>query len=125
MVRNNIAKYLSIPHSYDGINCLTLIHEFYKNELNIDCIAELIPENIEEAGRRWMSKITLPEIEEWALIHGTKVNLTNAQDFDVIVFKSVRFESLRISVIILADISVVIGPNGSIIIALILALTID
>ena len=66
--------------------------EFYKNELNIDCIAELIPENIEEAGRRWMSKITLPEIEEWALIHGTKVNLTNAQDFDVIVFKSVRFE---------------------------------
>ena len=34
MVRNNIAKYLSIPHSYDGINCLTLIHEFYKNMAN-------------------------------------------------------------------------------------------
>tara|TARA_B100000424_G_scaffold252369_1_gene228631 strand:- start:78 stop:497 length:420 start_codon:yes stop_codon:yes gene_type:complete len=92
MVRDNIIKYIGVPHSYSGINCLTIIHDFYKNELNIDCIADLIPEDIDDAGRRWVSKITLPQIEEWALIHGTKVNLTDAQDFDVIVFKSPKYE---------------------------------
>lgn len=92
MVRENIVKYIGISHSYEKINCITLIHEFYKNELNIDCISDLVPKNIDEIGRRWMKKLTLPQIEEWALIHGTKVNLTDAQDFDVIVFKSVRFE---------------------------------
>ena len=40
MVRENIIKYIGVPHSYMGINCLTIIHDFYKNELNIDCIAD-------------------------------------------------------------------------------------
>ena len=66
MVRDNIIKYIGVPHSYSGINCLTIIHDFYKNELNIDCIADLIPKDINDAGRRWVSKIT-PQIEEWAL----------------------------------------------------------
>ena len=56
--------------------------------MNLDCIAQLIPDDIE--GRRWMRKFTLPQIENWALIHGKKVLLTEAQDFDLIVFKSPR-----------------------------------
>ena len=92
MVRKNIINYIGIRHSYDEINCITLIDAFYKKELNIDCISDLVPESVKEDGRRWMKKITLSQIEEWALIHATKVNLTDAQDFDVIVFKSLKLE---------------------------------
>mgnify|MGYP003126547413 CR=1 FL=1 len=92
MVRENIINYLGISHSYGGTNCITLIDAFYKKELNIDCLENLIPKNLEEEGRRWMTKITLPQIQEWALLHGEKVTLTDAQDFDLMVFKSLKSE---------------------------------
>ena len=87
MVRTNITKYLGIPHSYEaGLNCITIIHEFYKKELNIDCIHELIPSNITNS--RWMKNFSLEDIDGWALKHGIKVTLTDIQDYDVILFKS-------------------------------------
>ena len=90
MVRENIIKYIGIQHSYIGINCISILHNFYKNELNIDCIADLTPDNIKD--RKWMKTITLQQIDEWALKHGIKVPLTKAQDFDVMIFKSIKFQ---------------------------------
>ena len=90
MVRNNIIKYLGHYHTYLGINCITLIDNFYKCELNINDIEKLIPSNIEN--RRWMKKISLQQIDDWALIHGIKVSLTEARDFDVMVFKSIKLQ---------------------------------
>ena len=85
MVRTNITKYLGIPHSYEaGLNCITIIHEFYKKELNIDCIQELIPSNITNS--RWMKNFSLEDIDGWALKHGIKVTLTDIQDYDVLLF---------------------------------------
>ena len=89
MVRENIINYLGIPHSYEsGLNCITIIHEFFKKELGIDCIKELVPSNVTNA--RWMKQITLEDIDTWALKHGIKVPLTELQDCDVILFKSPR-----------------------------------
>jgi hypothetical protein len=90
MVRENIIKYIGIQHSYIGINCISILHNFYKNELNIDCIADLTPDNIKD--RKWMKTITLQQIDEWALKHSIKVPLTEAQDFDVMIFKSIKFQ---------------------------------
>ena len=90
MVRNNIINYLGIRHSYLKINCITIIDEFYKKELKINCIQELIPSHVKN--RRWMKEISLDDINKWALKHGIKVSLTDAQDFDVMVFGSKNFE---------------------------------
>ena len=90
MVRNNIINYLGIHHSYLKINCITIIDEFYKKELKINCIQELIPSHVKN--RRWMKEISLDDINKWALKHGIKVSLTDAQDFDVMVFGSKNFK---------------------------------
>ena len=90
MVRNNIINYLGIRHSYLKINCITIIDEFYRKELKINCIQELIPSHIKN--RRWMKEVSLDDINKWALKHGTKVSLTDAQDFDVMVFGSKNFK---------------------------------
>ena len=90
MVRNNIVNYLGLQHNYLGTNCFTIIHKFYKNELNIDSLKKLIPPNIKN--RRWMKDISLEDIDNWALEYGIKVPLTEAQDFDVMIFKSIKFQ---------------------------------
>jgi len=86
MVRENIVNYLGLQHNYLGNNCFTIIHDFYKNELNIDSLEKLIPPNIKS--RKWMKDISLQDIDNWALEYGIKVPLTDAQDFDVMVFRS-------------------------------------
>ena len=90
MVRDNISKYLGYYHNYLEINCITIINDFYKKELNIDDIEKIIPSDIKN--RNWMKKISLEQIDEWALTYGKKVSLTEARDFDVMVFKSERFQ---------------------------------
>ena len=90
MVRDNISKYLGYYHNYLEINCITIINDFYKKELNIDDIEKIIPSDIKN--RNWMKKISLEQIDEWALTYGKKVSLTEARDFDVMIFKSKRFQ---------------------------------
>lgn len=86
MVRENLINYIGLRHDYDSINCITIIDRFFKTELDIDDIEKLIPSDI--VNRRWMKKFSLEQIDEWALQYGIKVPLTEAQDFDVMVFKS-------------------------------------
>jgi hypothetical protein len=91
----NYLKYLNRKHDYKDHNCITLINEIYKNELdsNIfnsfwDC-AE-IPDGKITDGRAWMRRISIETIENWASTVAKKVNLTELQEYDVIVFKSKR-----------------------------------
>ena len=79
MVRN----YIGIPHSYDEINCITLIKKFYHTELNLQFSLPNYP-----LSRHWIKEFTTVSIDKWAAQCAKKVSLTNAKDYDVIAFKS-------------------------------------
>ena len=86
-------KYLGIKHNYQNINCITLIEKIYKEELNSKVFQSLWTHlNLSEGkpleGRRWKFKITLEKIEEWVDSNAIKVDLTDIEEYDGIVFKS-------------------------------------
>lgn len=88
-------KYLDRKHDYSDHNCITLINEIYKNELNSDIFDSFwdlvnMPEGKVQDGRAWMRRISLETVENWASTVARKVNLTELQEYDVIVFKSRR-----------------------------------
>jgi hypothetical protein len=89
MVRENLINYIGLRHDYSSVNCITIIDKFFKTEFDIYDIEKIIPANV--VNRRWMREISLEQIDEWALQYGIKVPLTEAQDFDVMVFRSNRF----------------------------------
>lgn len=88
-------KYLNRKHNYTEHNCITLINEIYKNELNsniFDSFWDLVsmPNGRVQDGRAWMKRISMQIVEDWASTVARKVNLTEMQEYDVIVFKSRR-----------------------------------
>lgn len=85
----NISKYLFIPHSYDDVNCVSLIQLFYEKELNI--ILE-VPEY--EKSRRWSAFFTTDSVDAWAINKASKVELTAAKNYDLMIFKSPRTNKL-------------------------------
>jgi|TARA_R110001592_G_scaffold280259_4_gene547645 hypothetical protein len=97
MVSENLVNYLGQRHSYAGINCITIISAFYENELKIkvfkDLFEKIKKDNKDISTRRWMKQITLENIDSWAATCAKKVSLTNAQNYDVIVFRSLRGEN--------------------------------
>ena len=78
-----VRKYISLPHSYDNINCITLIKSFYHNELNLQFSLPDYP-----LSKHWIKEFTTVSIDKWAAQCAKKVSLTNAKDYDVIAFKS-------------------------------------
>ena len=97
MVSENLVNYLGLRHSYAGINCITVISAFYEKELQINVFKDLFnrikKDNKDISTRRWMKQITLENIDSWAATCAKKVSLTNAQNYDVIVFRSLRGEN--------------------------------
>ena len=97
MVSQNIKNYLGISHRYSGMNCITLIASFYKNELKSNIFEKLFKliktdsKNI--STRRWMKEISLKNIDDWATTYATKVSLTDLQIYDVIVFRALKSEN--------------------------------
>lgn len=86
-------KYLGIKHSYSSTNCFTLIKQVYKEELDFDkfepiCSGVGVPSGTPIDNKRWMFRTTLSQIESHAVKFFKKVNLTEIQEFDLIVFKS-------------------------------------
>jgi len=79
MVRN----YIGIPHSYDDINCITIIKKFYSTELSLEFSLPDYP-----LSAQWIKHFTPDSIDNWAAQCAKKVSLTNAKDYDVIAFKS-------------------------------------
>ena len=97
MVSKNLKNYLGLSHRYSGINCITLIASFYKNELKSDIFEKLFEliktQNKNISTRRWMKEISLKNIDDWASLYATKVSLTELQIYDVIVFRSLKSEN--------------------------------
>ena len=88
-------KYLGLKHNYTEHNCITLIDSIYKNELNSNVFDRLweyleLPEGRPKDGRGWMKRFSISSLETWASTVATKVNLTELQEYDVIIFKSGR-----------------------------------
>lgn len=88
-------KYLGKKHDYSENNCITLINEIYKTELQSNIFDSVwdyinIPEGKPPDGKAWMRRISLESLETWASLNAKKVILTDIQEYDVIIFKAGR-----------------------------------
>ena len=82
-----VQRYLGLKHNYTDVNCISLIQSFYKNELDIQFDTPNYPKS-----RRWLKSYDSSFMEEWISKDWTKVQLTDAKNYDVMVFKSEKSE---------------------------------
>lgn len=78
-----VQNYLSLKHEYGKIDCIELIRQFYKDELNIVFDLPTYPKS-----REWLKYFSTESVDGWASSCATKVELTEAQNYDVMVFRS-------------------------------------
>ena len=78
-----VRDFIGLSHSYDTINCITLIKNFYYMKLNLEFSLPEYPHS-----KRWIKEFTTTSIDNWAAQCAKKVSLTNAKDYYVIAFKS-------------------------------------
>ena len=78
-----VRDFIGLSHSYDTINCITLIKNFYYMKLNLEFSLPEYPHS-----KQWIKEFTTTSIDNWAAQCAKKVSLTNAKDYDVIAFKS-------------------------------------
>lgn len=95
MTQLKYLKYLGIKHNYLENNCITIINDIYKKELNSYVFDPLwdylnMPEGKPIDGKAWMRRFSIQDIEKGASLVAKKVNLTDLQEYDVILFKSGR-----------------------------------
>lgn len=79
----NIQRYLGMPHIYGSYDCIVLVQQFYEKELGCSFDLPTYPHS-----RQWMKQYTIDFLDERASKYGKKVSLTDAQDYDLISFKS-------------------------------------
>src|SRR5210317_1046607 len=82
-----VQQYLGLKHEYGVIDCIELLRQFYKNELNLDFSLPAYPKS-----RSWMKHFSIQNVDLWAETSFVKVNLTHAENYDIIAFKSNRFD---------------------------------
>lgn len=80
-----VQKYLGFQHSYGVMDCIELIRLFYKQELDIDFPLPAYPKS-----REWMKHFSTDHVDGWASKCAVKVKLTEAENYDVIAFKSTK-----------------------------------
>lgn len=95
MTQLKYLKYLGKKHNYLENNCITLINDIYKTELNSNVFDSLwlylnMPEGKPLEGKAWMKRFSIQDIETGASLVAKKVDLTDLQEYDVILFKSGR-----------------------------------
>ena len=78
-----VQKYLGLKHDYKNVNCVSLIQSFYKNELNIEFKTPDYPKS-----RRWLKSYDPQFMNNWVSNDWKKVQLTDAKNYDVMIFKS-------------------------------------
>ncbi len=78
-----VQQYLGKKHEYGIFDCISLIKDFYSQELGINFDLPTYPQS-----RAWMKSFSTDTVEKLALQHARKVKLTEAKDYDVMVFKS-------------------------------------
>ena len=95
----DFSKYLGRKHQYGVFDCITLVQLFYSVELNL-CFD--LPEYV--ASRQWMKTFTTVAVDEWASKYAKKVSLTDAKNYDLIVFKSEKSD-------LIIHFAIYIAPN--------------
>lgn len=80
-----VQKYLGLKHEYGKVDCIELIRQFYKDELNLDFSLPTYPKS-----RSWMKHFSTQSVDLWAETSFVKVSLTDAENYDIIAFKSDR-----------------------------------
>ena len=80
-----VQQYLGLKHEYGVIDCIELLRQFYNNELSLD-----FPLPIYLKSRSWMKHFSTHNVDLWAETCFIKVNLTHAENYDIIAFKSDR-----------------------------------
>jgi len=80
-----VQQYLGLKHDYHNVNCITLIQSFYKEQLNLNFNTPIYPKS-----RRWLKSFDSEFMVEWVSNDWTKVQLTDAKNYDVMIFKSDR-----------------------------------
>jgi len=78
-----VQKYLSLKHEYGKVDCIELIRQFYKDELNIVFNLPTYPKS-----REWLKHFSTDSVDGWASTCAIKVELTEAQNYDVMMFRS-------------------------------------
>lgn len=84
-----ILDYIGHRHEYGVFDCIILVQQFYKNELGVSL--DLPPYS---HSRTWMREFTTVNFDERAAKYGTKVPLTDAKNYDLMVFKSTKSDLL-------------------------------
>ena len=80
-----VQKYLGLKHEYGVVDCIELIRLFYKNELGIEFTLPSYPHS-----RAWLKHFSTEHVDRWASTCALKVKLTDAENYDVIAFKSLN-----------------------------------
>ena len=80
-----VQKYLGLKHEYGTTDCIELLRQFYNNELSLD-----FPLPTYTKSRSWMKQFSTHNVDLWAETCFIKVNLTHAENYDIIAFKSDR-----------------------------------
>ena len=78
-----VREYIGIKHEYGSYDCIELIRQFYAKDLNIQFPLPTYPKS-----RDWMKHFSANSVDGWASTCASKVKLTEAKDYDVMVFKS-------------------------------------
>lgn len=80
-----LLNYLGKKHEYGVFDCIILVQQFYKQELGVSF--DLPPYS---HSRQWMKEFTTTVFDERVAKYGTKVPLTAAKNYDLMVFKSAK-----------------------------------
>lgn len=75
-------QYLGLSHYYGQIDCIRLVQLFYEKELNIKFELPEYPHSND-----WMRVFTLEHFEKEIEHIAKKIELTAAENFDLLVFK--------------------------------------
>lgn len=80
-----ITDYLGIQHEYGKFDCIILCKLFYEKEL---VVSFDIPQYTHS--KSWMKEYTTTNFDLNAAKYGTKVSLTEAKNYDLMVFRSLN-----------------------------------
>lgn len=84
-----VHKYLGLSHEYGVVDCIELIRTFYLQELNLDFPLPTYPKS-----KEWMKHFSAKNVDGWASTCAVKVKLTEAKNYDVIAYKSLKSDCI-------------------------------
>ena len=85
----DLTPYLHNKHNYEDTNCVSLLSCVYNDVLGIKLDIPDYPKS-----RKWLTAFTTDSVDSWALNCAIKVSLTDAKNYDLIVFKSSKSNRL-------------------------------